>query len=84
MTAHTDLSELPQELPITEEYNSERQDEAGGEEGDDVAVTGQIVGIPVQGWGKDVLLKERDSFVPVRGTNSTRLFGQFPLCKMSF
>lgn len=35
---HTDLLELLQELSITEKYNTERQNETGAEESDDVAV----------------------------------------------
>lgn len=46
-TTVTDLSELPQEFSITEKDNSKRQNEAGAEEGDDVAVIGHVVGIPV-------------------------------------
>lgn len=48
-TTQTHLPELPQELSIAEKYNSERQNEAGAEEGDDVAVTGHVVGVPVEG-----------------------------------
>lgn len=46
--------ELPQEFSITEKDHSKRQNKAGDEEGDDVAVTGHAVGIPVQGWTKKV------------------------------
>lgn len=53
-TIVTDLSELPQEFSITEKDNSKRQNEAGAEEGNDVAVIGHVVGIPVQGWTKNV------------------------------
>lgn len=49
-TTVTDLPELPQEFSITEEDNSKRQNEAGAEEGNDVAVIGHVVGVPVQGW----------------------------------
>lgn len=35
---HTNLLELPQELSIAEKNDSKRQNEAGGEESDDVAV----------------------------------------------
>lgn len=53
-TIVTDLSELPQEFSITEKDNSKRQNEAGAEEGNDVAVIGHVVGIPVQRWTKNV------------------------------
>lgn len=39
---NADLPELSQELPITEKYNSKRQNEAGGEESDDVAVISHV------------------------------------------
>lgn len=38
----TDLPEFPQELSIAEEYHSKGQNEAGGEESDDVAVVCDI------------------------------------------
>lgn len=53
-TTHTDLSELPQEFSITEKDNSKRQNETGAEKSDDVAVIGHVVGIPVQGWTKNI------------------------------
>lgn len=59
LNEHTDLSELPQEFSITEKDNSKRQNEAGAEEGDDVAVIGHIVGIPVQGWTRNVSFNSR-------------------------
>lgn len=34
----TDLPELPEEFSIAKEYQSERENETGGEESDDVAV----------------------------------------------
>lgn len=81
MTTPTDLSELPQELSIAEKYNSERQNEAGAEEGDDVAVAGHVVGIPVQGQTNIYLHQVREKEGRLR--RSTIQTGPLSLCELS-